>query len=92
MFTRFCSLLFILVLGLFSSTGWALTINRGGTGTNNYLFIDNDVDREFLLRPRIPIPVLLGQIYGPGIVPDKQAWAIWDTQAGIMQIITSICG
>lgn len=49
MFTRFCSLLFILVLGLFSSTGWALTINRGGTGTNNYLFIDNDVDREFFI-------------------------------------------
>ena len=82
----------LLVGWLLAAPAMALTATNDGSGSNTYMFIDNDVDDEYFITTSSLSPRFTGPISGQNIKQTSVAWGIWATQAGVTVTAILICG
>lgn len=68
---------------LLAAPAMALTATNDGSGSNTYMFIDNDVDDEYFITTSSCPRASLEPISGRNIKRTSVVWDTWATQAGV---------
>jgi hypothetical protein len=77
---------------LLAAPAMALTATNDVSGSNTYMFIDNDVDDEYFITTSSSPRASPGPISGRNIKRTSVAWGIWATRAGVTVTAILISG
>lgn len=92
MFTKLTATLTVLGCLSVASPALALNASSSGSGSNTYLFIDNDVDNEYFITQARWIRALPGPMSGRVTPPISAASVISAFPGGAMPTAITICG